>query len=155
MQQSNERSKEILNFFMKSTQLMLKRRVYEELTQREIRIMQLLRNCTFAEGLRASEISEKMELTKPATSKLLNRMQDKGLITRNVDPIDRRVITVQITPKGKLTLDEGWERVNAHVNRIISYMGEEKADQFIALSKLYLDALRRVMDDCTEENETC
>jgi MarR family transcriptional regulator for hemolysin len=47
-----------------------------------------------------SEVAEHMGLTLPATSKLVDDLTRKNLITRQDQPTDRRKIKLNLTPKG-------------------------------------------------------
>lgn len=43
-------------------------------------------------------------VTQPAMTQLVSRLQDAGLVTREADPADGRVVQVGITDEGKATL---------------------------------------------------
>lgn len=52
-----------------------------------------------------SEISKEMGTTLAATSQLLDRLVQQGLITRTEDPDDRRVRNVALTDRGRELLE--------------------------------------------------
>lgn len=56
-------------------------------------------------ALPMSEISKEMGTTLAATSQLLDRLVQQGLITRTEDPNDRRVRNVALTDRGRELLE--------------------------------------------------
>ena len=86
-----------------------------------------------------TELSEVMEVTKPAISKMLNVLEDKGYIERQQDSKDRRAVYVTLTEKGQGVREESMKIVREAVNRIIRQMGDQAADRLIdALQDLLL-----------------
>ena len=53
------------------------------------------------EGLALSDLSKRMYLHPSTITGLIDRLEKKGYAARNRDQVDRRVISVQLTPKGK------------------------------------------------------
>ena len=86
-----------------------------------------------------TELSEVMEVTKPAISKMLNVLEDKGYIERQQDSKDRRAVYVTLTENGQGVREESMKIVRQAVNRIIQQMGDQAADRLIdALQDLLL-----------------
>jgi len=56
-------------------------------------------------ALPVSDISKEMGTTLAATSQLVERLVQQGLITRTEDPNDRRVRQIAMTDKGRAILD--------------------------------------------------
>lgn len=89
------------------------------------------------------ELSEYLGVTSPFVSQLLNDMVERDLIVRAKDPIDRRVVRVSLTEKGKQQasyvlrysrkLYEGLaEHLGAEESRMLSNLLQKSID--------YLDA---------------
>lgn len=53
------------------------------------------------EKLSQTEISDLCDLDKPATSRLIKKMEEKGLIIRNHDNNDKRVTYITLSENGK------------------------------------------------------
>ncbi len=53
---------------------------------------------------RLTSLAAREGVTQPAMTQLVARLQDAGLVTRNHDPADGRVVQVCITGEGKVTL---------------------------------------------------
>lgn len=52
------------------------------------------------EGIRMRDLAERVLISKSGLTSLVDRLEDRGLITRSPDPADRRVTRVQLTPQG-------------------------------------------------------
>jgi len=76
-----------------------------ELTGSQYNVLRILRGAGSA-GLCGREVGERMVAQVPDVPRLLERMTEAGLLTRERDPADRRHITARITPKGLRLLDE-------------------------------------------------
>src|SRR5699024_6360038 len=50
--------------------------------------------------LRLSELRDGVLLSQPALSRLVERLVERGLVTRTVDPRDRRAVGIALTPAG-------------------------------------------------------
>lgn len=57
-------------------------------------------------SLRMSEIAERLILSKGGTTKVIDRLEDQGLVERHPDPSDLRALVVEITPKGRAMLEQ-------------------------------------------------
>lgn len=67
------------------------------------------------DGLLVSEVAEYSGNGGPATSRILDRMEDKGLVRRQADAGDRRAVRVFLSDQGRSLshLASFWETVNA------------------------------------------
>jgi DNA-binding MarR family transcriptional regulator len=59
-----------------------------------------------AEGTSLGGIAEHLGLTPPSACKLVDGLQNKGLITRTQSQEDRRRVTIEITAQGKRSLTD-------------------------------------------------
>lgn len=89
-----------------------------------------------------TELSGAMEVTKPAISKMLNVLEDKGYIERRQDSKDRRAVYVTLTEKGQEARDESTKIMKTAVDRIIEEMGAEATDRLIESLQDLLRAMR-------------
>ena len=53
-----------------------------------------------------TEISDRLEITKPAVTNLVDRLEEKRFLKRVPSLKDRRIIQLEILPKGKKTITE-------------------------------------------------
>ncbi|NQV06864.1 MarR family transcriptional regulator, partial [bacterium] len=81
-----------------------------------------------ATPLRMSDIAHRLILSRGGTTKVIDRLEEMGFVTRSPDPVDRRATMVEITPEGlaaaaaaRATVDEFLEEAWA------SHVSEEEA----------------------------
>lgn len=94
------------------------------------------------EGRACSEIAERMINRDPDITRLVDRLERRGLVKRSREGRDRRVITTRITPAG-LELLESLDRPIEDFNRkLLGPLGEQRLRTLIQL----LDAAREQSD---------
>jgi DNA-binding MarR family transcriptional regulator len=85
------------------------------------------------EGRACSEIAERMINRDPDITRLIDRLERRGLVVRSREGRDRRVITTRITPAG-LALLEGLDRPIEEFNRrMLGHLGEEQLRTLLGL----------------------
>ncbi|WP_455544375.1 MarR family winged helix-turn-helix transcriptional regulator [Intestinibacter sp.] len=90
-------------------------------------------------GVKTSDIGNCLCMKKPATSKMLNNLEDKGYIKRLSDKKDRRVTYVDLTQEGENLLKEQHQQMIDFTNRVVDEMGEED-------TKTLTDLLNKLFD---------
>jgi DNA-binding MarR family transcriptional regulator len=96
----------------------------EDLSSTQYNVLRILRGAP--EGLACGEIANRMITRDPDITRLLDRMEKRGLISRCRETKDRRMVMTRITPQGlKLLgrLDEPVEEI--HRNQL-GHLGREK-----------------------------
>jgi DNA-binding MarR family transcriptional regulator len=74
------------------------RDAWEELVPREYGVLYALSSAP--EGLRITELGEDVLLTQPGMSRLVARLEARGLVHRVDDPDDARASRISLTPSG-------------------------------------------------------
>jgi DNA-binding MarR family transcriptional regulator len=105
------------------------------LTGTQYNALRILRGAR-PEGLPCREIGERMIARDPDITRLLNRLQDRGLVERTRARHDRRVIYGKITTAGLKLLREMDGPIDKHGREILRHVGQEKLKQLIALLEL-------------------
>lgn len=98
-------------------------------------LMQLLQ--TGEQGLTPSECAERAGVTRGTITGLLDGLERNGWVKRQPHPVDRRMLTVQLTPKGQQLLDE---MLPDHFCRTTSLMANLTADE----KKTLIDLLAKL-----------
>ena len=75
----------------------------EELSMTQYNVLRILRGAP--EGLACREVSERMITRDPDVTRLLDRLEKRGLIARNREEKDRRTVMTRITPAGLAALE--------------------------------------------------
>lgn len=97
------------------------------------------------DGLTVSQLAAYSKSTKPATSRLLGRMEEEGLVQRRSPPDDRRTVRVWLTDDARALSDllGIYEQVNERV-----FEGFSAADR-----RRTRRLLQRVIDNATRHHE--
>lgn len=89
-----------------------------------------------SEGLACRDVSERMITRDPDITRLLDRLEARGLVARTRDEKDRRVVTARITPEGQRLL-EALDQLIAEVDRQpFQHLGEQQLRTLIQLLEL-------------------
>jgi DNA-binding MarR family transcriptional regulator len=84
-------------------------------------------------GLACSEIAERMVTRDPDITRLLDRLQRRGLIARARDRKDRRVVTTTITPEGIELVGRLDKPVGQLHAKQLSHLGGRSLARLVAL----------------------
>lgn len=82
------------------------------ITHTQYNVLRILRGAG-ADGRCGREVGARMVSRVPDVSRLLDRMEETGLITRERDPGDRRHVTARISRKGLATLAQATPELEA------------------------------------------
>jgi len=111
-----------------------------ELTLHQYNVLRILRG-SHPTPLPSGEIATRMIDRDPDVTRLVDRLERRGLVTRIRGRQDRRVVEVGITAKGQKLLSS----LDAHVDRMprhmLGHLGPKKLEQLAALLDLALSDL--------------
>ena len=82
------------------------------------------------EGTPATKIGPLMGLEPRSLSRLLNSMEEKGLIVRQVDKTDRRSVKIRLTKEGKKMKEKSRETVLRFNQAVREEISEQKLNVF-------------------------
>lgn len=109
----------------------------ERITPTQFNVLRILRGAG-ADGLCRAEIAERLIRRVPDVTRLIDRLEEGALVTREREGQDRRYVTTRITGEGLRLLDELDGRVNALHQQLLGHLGEGDLQRLIVL----LDAVR-------------
>ena len=84
-------------------------------------------------NLDVPKIQKKLNISKPAISYILNTLEKKKYITREIDPKDRRKVSISATPEGKAAAEQSKRKFDELWNEILARFGEDNMKQLIGL----------------------
>jgi DNA-binding MarR family transcriptional regulator len=84
-----------------------------DITPTQYNVLRILRGAG-ADGLCRNEVGERLVRRVPDVTRLLDRMEETGLLARARDDADRRYVTARISPQGLAILD----RLDKEIHRI-------------------------------------
>ena len=94
-----------------------------------------------------SEISERMGISNPAASQLVDRLVLNGLLTRSEDPRDRRARQIQLTEQGHLLIKNSQQDRFRWVENLIDSLPEEDRAAVQKAIPALVEATRRLEND--------
>jgi DNA-binding MarR family transcriptional regulator len=73
--------------------------VWEDFSMREYDVLYTLSKCP--EPIRLTELNRHVLLSQPALSRMVDRLADRGLVSRSTDPADGRGVRLALTADGR------------------------------------------------------
>lgn len=110
------------------------------LTATQYNVLRILRGAG-DEGLCRNEVGERMLKPVPDVTRLLDRMEDAGLVVRRRDGDDRRFVTARITRSGLAKLASLDEPVTRMHEKLLGHMGKQDLSR---LAKLLEESRERM-----------
>lgn len=108
------------------------------------------------EGIKMSDLAEKMRVSRPAISKLINSLEEKGDIVRIFGKEDKRTTFIQLTDQGKKRNKEWMKRMDERMERLVVKMGEEDSIELVRLLNKFYNIMESEMSSTDEkENKGC
>jgi DNA-binding MarR family transcriptional regulator len=111
----------------------------EDLSLTQYNVLRILRGSP--QGLPCGELASRMITRDPDVTRLLDRMEKRGLISRSRDNQDRRMVLARITPAGLKLVDRLDEPVQKIHSKQLGHLGKERLR---ALGELLAAARARV-----------
>ena len=96
----------------------------EDLSGTQYNVLRILRGSL--EGLPCGEIANRMITRDPDITRLLDRLEKRGLISRCRETKDRRMVMARITPEGLKLLARLDEPVQTAHRRQLGHLGRER-----------------------------
>ena len=113
-----------------------------DLTATQYNVLRILRGAG-EKGLMAGEVGERMITRDPDVTRLLDRLEKRGLVERWRCTHDRRVVWTRITPAGLAAIAPLDGRVTDLLIQQLGHLGRERLEAFIDL----LEAAREAVPD--------
>ncbi|AJH21652.1 MarR family winged helix-turn-helix transcriptional regulator [Bacillus mycoides] len=82
---------------------------------------------------RATQLAEKMYVKPSAITVMTDRLIDHGLVERYHDDNDRRVVVIELTKKGKSTVEEAMAARNEHIAKYFSHLELQEREDLLRL----------------------
>ncbi len=119
-----------------------------DLQVNELEILRIISDnsdCDSQEGinLNMQNIQDRLQISRPAISYTLNTLEKKEYIVREIDPKDRRRISVHITREGVSATEESMQKHTDMWEQIVEEFGEENMNELTRL----LSQLFEILDN--------
>jgi DNA-binding MarR family transcriptional regulator len=96
----------------------------EDLSSTQYNVLRILRGAP--EGLPCGEIAGRMITRDPDVTRLLDRMEKRGLISRARESRDRRLVLARLTSQGLKLVDRLDGPVQKMNRKLLGHLGEER-----------------------------
>ncbi|HEY0370878.1 MAG TPA: MarR family transcriptional regulator [Thermoanaerobaculia bacterium] len=103
------------------------------LSSSQYNILRILRGSAGSEGLACGEISERMVRRDPDLTRLLDKLEARGLVTRARGTSDRRVVRASITKEGLKLLASLDEPVQTSIQAILGHVPKDRLRTLIEI----------------------
>ncbi len=104
----------------------------------EFDLIATLRRAGAPYRLTVGQLLDSAMVTSGAVTHRLNRLTDKGLIEREIDPSNRRVVIVQLTPAGVAAVDAALPAHVANEETLLRSLNSDERSQLADLLKRLL-----------------
>ena len=96
----------------------------EDLSTTQYNVLRILRGSL--QGLPCGEIASRMITRDPDVTRLLDRMEKRGLISRSRESRDRRLVLARISPEGLKLVNRLDEPVQTTHRKQLGHMGKDR-----------------------------
>ncbi len=121
----------------------------ENLTVTQLRLLGHLRE---QEGLSNAELADRLYVTRPSVSALLERLERGGFIRREVSPNDRRGINIWLEPRGREVSESLREETRDYLAALFDGLTPTEVSLFtVAVEKFVLSGRARRARDLAAE----
>ena len=107
-------------------------------TNTQYNVLRILRGAE-PDGLCRNELRDRMLTRMPDVTRLLDRMEEAGLVARSRDNEDRRLVSTRITAAGRKVVDELDAPLHDFHQRRMAHVSEEQLQTLIELLTLTRD----------------
>ncbi|UTH76678.1 MarR family winged helix-turn-helix transcriptional regulator [Chromobacterium sp. IIBBL 290-4] len=103
-----------------------------------------------SQGMNCKELSDHTLITKGTLTGVLDRLEDKGIVTRSMQPNDRRSVFVALTPHGQQLFNDAFPAHLDYMHNAFQQFGEQDLTGFCS----ELGRLRASFSHALEQQES-
>ncbi|HUB98367.1 MAG TPA: MarR family winged helix-turn-helix transcriptional regulator [Solirubrobacterales bacterium] len=130
-----------LAFLLSQVGIHAARRFSERMEEIDLQppLFRILNLVDAAEGRSQQAIGEAIEVPPSRMVALVDELEQRGLVERRPDPLDRRVRALYLTPKGRETLTRGRVIAKAHERELTKGMSATDRERLVKLLQEIVD----------------
>jgi len=92
------------------------------------------------------ELASILGLDASSLSRTINSMVNIGLVSRILNPSDRRFVSITLTENGKNLFEKIENSYNSYYSKVFEFIPEEKREQVLENFIVFSDALKKCKD---------
>ncbi|MBW4042577.1 MAG: MarR family transcriptional regulator [Acidobacteria bacterium] len=111
--------------------------VLERISLPQFRVLVVL---VRAGSLRHGALADRLAMAPPSVSRMLDRMQDQGWVTRVPNADSRREVLIEATDSGRALVDEVWRARRGELDVVLARISPSERAQVAAAFRRFSDA---------------
>lgn len=115
-----------------------------QLTVTQLRLLSLLEE---KEGVGNAELADKLLVTRPSVSALLDRLEKGGFLRREISPEDRRGIKIWLEPAGRNAVTKVRGEASSFVKSLLGEISERDKLTFARAAEKVVGKGRQLRED--------
>ena len=122
--------------------------IYKEfgLNPAQFNLLMLIKHFGGEKGVSQIELGDKLFVSAANITKLIDRLEKKGIARRFSSKKDRRVNLIKITEKGSKLLDKVWKKHVQALNNILEGFSEVEKKEFNEFLERFKEEMRKKLD---------
>ncbi len=104
-------------------------------TPHQSRVLSILGRAEEA-GLRNSHLAERLHIAARSTTEVVDQLEEKQLVVRTPDPVDRRATLIGLSEKGRALLSELSVMRKAGMDSYFDKLNEQDHDELVRLLQI-------------------
>ncbi|THB77130.1 MAG: MarR family transcriptional regulator [Desulfobulbaceae bacterium] len=95
-----------------------------------------------ADGIKVSELAERLSIHRSTCSNLLDKLEDRNLIYRNRSKSDQRAVRLYLTDEGKAILAQAPSPPEGKLSSSLNKLSQQQLDELHQTLAILVDALQ-------------
>ena len=91
--------------------------------------------------MEAREFAAAVGISRPTATGVMTTLESRGFVTRRKDPKDGRMVIVELTRVGRVTIEDLFPKFNAEESSVASHLDPEQQDDLAAMLRSLLRAV--------------
>jgi MarR family transcriptional regulator, organic hydroperoxide resistance regulator len=138
-----KRYEDVYLFASKRISTLISDHVLDDLSLEQYSMLRIIK---FQGPLRASELTEQLCVNKSAITAKVDKLENKGLITRERDVSDRRNIFLNTTDEGIKVCKEVESKIEKEVGKYLEELSHEDLEKFLDLYEKISSIIQKSKD---------
>jgi DNA-binding MarR family transcriptional regulator len=103
---------------------------------------------------RMGDLARFLGISLSSATNLADRLESKGLVQRDHDREDRRVVTCELTVEGRQTINRFWQIGRQQIEKLAEPLSDEELHRVTDSLGLLSTSWKRYMEDVTRERRS-